>query len=537
MALLDSFLRLIDISQIVEYADRIELELTVQEIASVDCDFSEWLNAEVIGLTIDDQMCPEWSDIGSFHAELACQVILFKDSFIREFINKTTDINTAQYVFFSVAEFSNWLCGLPSPLDGAHPFHQRTSNVIWVHGLSQPHRGHKLAIIPLDYEGTIDFSSASCALPSDAEIRSQVHFLSNNPVRVDPFLFRLPDTSFDTVALKPLFVCYEKILGACLVKEYVSEDSVVVSGIKRLNLSLYRYNNQSTQLENIRALEEAVCWIYAERFQTRSLLLMDRISLDITENGNFIPEIYSHLEQALKQAKDRYEFVIKDRKEAHAKELSQLQKDIKVATDSHSAATNDLICGLFRDVLSSIFFVTLMLFPRLIGNKDILQGGLGAWLFYVLAMYLLVSVGIRIYAGWHSLKLSLRDIDYWQNTTRNHMSEAEFRKHVASRTKPYKRYYYYNALWIIIVYIILAVLVFRAPELLQDNKGLEVIVSGNSTSRDVSPQVSIEIPKTIVVEDQPQPITPANISKDSAQHISKKSDSSPVLKGGEAGSL
>ena len=418
---------------------------------------------------------------------------------------------------------------------GGLPFHQRKRNLVWVRGLDQCHRGHALAIIPLGHEGDIDFSSSFHALPSDTAIRSQVHFLSNNPVRVDPFLFRLPDTSFDTVALKPLFVCYEKILGACLVKEYVSEDSVVVSGIKRLNLSLYKDNNQNAQLSDIKVLEKAVCWVYDERSQTRSLLLMDRISLDITENGSFVPELYRHLGQALRQAKDRYEFVIKDRKEAHAKELSQLQKDIKVATDSYSAATNDLVCGLFRDALSSIFFVTLMLFPRLIGSKDILQGGLGIWLFYSLAVYLLVSVFIRIYIGLNSLKLSLRDIYYWQDTTRNHMSKSEFRKHVCSRTKPYQEHYCYNAMWIVSIYIVLAVLLFLAPEALKDNIGLETLDAAYPSVSNIDRMVPIKIPNANIGEGASQSVSPIDAGKESEENKLKKSVGSSAIKERDAG--
>ena len=254
---------------------------TPKEIKLLDCDLSEWLVAGVIRLANNGDMLNSWSEISSLHDDSRCHLNLSKARFIEEVIccdtDTDTDTDTAQYVFFSVSKFSNWLSELPSPLDGNHPFHQRKRNLVWVRGLDQCHRGHALAIIPLGHEGDIDFSSSFHALPSDTAIRSQVHFLSNNPVRVDPVLFSLPDGSFDNIVLKPLFVCYEKILGACLVKEYVSEDSVVVSGIKRLNLSLYKDNNQNAQLSDIKVLEKAVCWVYDERSQTRSGTVMSEL--------------------------------------------------------------------------------------------------------------------------------------------------------------------------------------------------------------------------------------------------------------------
>lgn len=144
---------------------------------------------------------------------------------------------------------------------------------------------------------------------------------------------------------------------------------------------------------------------------------MDRVSLDLIDNTSLIPSIYAHLANALEQAKDKYEFVIKDRKEAHAKELSDFQKDIKSATDGYSKSTNDLVSGLFKDALSAIFFLAIMLFSRLIGKEELLDSENVHWLFQTIAGYLIASPLIRIYFERQSLILALSDLSHWKNTT------------------------------------------------------------------------------------------------------------------------
>ncbi|WP_261927126.1 hypothetical protein, partial [Vibrio aestuarianus] len=106
-----------------------------------------------------------------------------------------------------------------------------------------------------------------------------------------------------------------------------------------------------------------------------------------------------------------------------------------------SKSTNDLVSGLFKDALSAIFFLAIMLFSRLIGKEDLLDSENVHWLFKILSTYLLFSPLIRIYFERQTLNLALGDVEHWKDTTRNHISHKEVKDLIDSRTKPYKCLY------------------------------------------------------------------------------------------------
>lgn len=509
MEQLGSLLRLISTTTSTDLEERLELSFRVSDLNSVTCDLSGWLDDEVLSLTIDGDLADSWSEINSAHADAECVINLLKNTFIEKVLKCNFD--ASKYVFFSVEGFTEWIERLPSPFNANHPFYRNPNNLIWVQSLDQPYIGANLSIVPLGHSIENFFSNRSNDLPSDEDIRSQVHFVSKDPVMVEPSRFKLPNEALQENSLKPFFRYYEMLLGACLVKEFFSLERVVVSGIKRLTLALSPDPEKDLSTEEIEVLEEAVRWVYAERSETRLLLLIDRVSLDLPENGSLIPSIYSHLTQALEQAQSRYEFVIKDRKEAHAKELSELQKDVKSATNSYSSATNDLVGGLLRDALSSIFILTIMLFSRLIGKENIFDKEQISWLFYGLAIYLILSVTTRIIVGKKSLKLSLDDISYWQNTTRNHMSDTEFKRHIDSRTEPYKKHYSRSTFGILIIYAILAILVSLAPSFLSKKEP-----EANQTTKN----------KIIQSETQEKPSIKTNI-KEKTKPIKSQQEESP----------
>jgi hypothetical protein len=237
--------------------------------------------------------------------------------------------------------------------------------------------------------------------------------------------------------------------------------------------------NHCCDLSKLAILESVVSWVYEERIQVRLLLLMDRLSLDLADNTSFIPSIYTHLANALEQAKDKYEFVIKDRKEAHAKEVSDFQKDIKLATDGYSKSTNDLVSGLFKDALSAIFFLAIMLFSRLIGKEELLDSENVYWLFRILAGYLLATPLIRIYFERQSLKLALGDLSHWKDTTRNHISHKDVSKLIDSRTAPYKGLYRKAMALVILSSIGLSIFAWNIPSILNHTVDLDTQAPSN----------------------------------------------------------
>lgn len=462
---LNSFLRLIQNSPgISEFDDRIEGNFKASALKLPEMDFNDWLKNEILGLKIGSEWVEEWNEIQSARDDESCLINLNKANFIQKVIK--ADTSASQFVFFSIGYFKKWLMEHESPFSAAHPLYKGEQNILWINGAQSEQTGFCLSVLPLGSQPEQLFSPIDATLPGNQEIRSHVHFVARDAVNIIPEVFRLPDSAFDSEYLKPFFLNYTKLLAACLVKEFYSEDNVVVSGLKRISLLLANNDESKITLDNIKLLENAVRWVYAEKTETRLILFMDRISLDLPEGGDMIPSIFEKINHALEQARYRYEFVIKDRQEAHAKELAGLQKDVKSATDGYSNAVNTIVSGLLKDGMSSVFVIAIGVLSRIVGQNDFLQSIQCHYLFRGLAIYLIISISVRLASNYSRLTLALNDIEYWKYTTRNHMSKDEVKQHIDSRTSPYKKYHDRWAIVTGLVYIFLSCLVWNLPDLM-----------------------------------------------------------------------
>lgn len=449
----------------VELEDRIEFSFSANRLDIGRCNLQQLLDVGAAVLTIDGDREESWVEIaGAKHAQ--CVVNLIKKKFIDRVIGR---VNDAENLFFlSLQSFGEWMGKLPPPFDAEHPFNKSDKTVLRLNGVDKVYVGERLSVAPLHNCPDVIFINRGYDLPSDEDIRAQVHVLSDYSVRIEPTNFRLPDEAAEEEHLKILFDLYQQVLASCLVKEFYSQDRVVISGIKRITTKLVSPDTE-IKLDNILLLEKSVRWVYAERVETRLLLLMDRLSLDIPDEHCLLPSLFSHLHSALEQAQWRYEFVIKDRKEAHAKELADLQKDIKSACEGYSKSANELVSGLSKDVLSSIFLLSVGLLSRLAGKDEFLQSDLFGLISKGLAIYLVVGMIIRVFIGYQGLRLALNDLLYWKNITRNHMSEMEFKTHVNDRAKPYKKFYCLSVLLVFFIHIILALFIWSMPSFFDSN--------------------------------------------------------------------
>lgn len=509
VAMLRAINKLQNISRPTELEGRIEFVFSALDLSLDGCDFQYLLDNDVAVLTIEGDREDEWSAIhGAKHAE--CIVTLDKTVFIDFFLSKID--GASNLLFFSIDAFQTWFSSLPSPFDASHPFNRSGKTVIWLNGLDDTYSGTCLSILPLEAPPESVFERDEIDLPGDESIRSQVHVLSDFTVKIEPVRFRLPDIAADEECLKPIFDCYQELLVSCLVKEFYTREKVVVSGIKRITTALSN-DEFEINLKQLLVLEECVRWVYAERTETRLLLLMDRLSLDLPEGSSLLPSLYSHLLQALEQAQWRYEFVIKDRKEAHAKELAGLQKDVKAASDGYSGAAHELVVGLLKDALSSIFLLSIGLLSRLAGREGFLESQLFAVLSKGLACYLLIGVIVRVAIGYQGLSLSFNDLMYWKDVTRNHMSKNEFQEHVTVRTRPYKLLYHQSAIGVFIVHLLLALFVWNLPDLFTNSSGSENSVLMEAQGKKVD-QVALKM-----MDQVPSVVTQITATQDSEKII------------------
>ena len=458
--------KLTSVGRTVELEDRIEFSFSANQLNVNHCNLQELLDSGTAVLAIDGDREDKWGEI-AFAQNAQCTVNLIKNLFIESVIGHVDD--ASNFFFLSLRAFEEWVSALPSPFHAEHPFNRSDKTIIWLNGIDQVYVGACLSVVPPHNRPEVLFTGGSYDLPSDENIRAQVHILSDYSVRIEPAHFRLPDEAVEEEHLQIFFDLYQQVLVSCLVKEFYSQDKVVISGIKRIKTGLTSPGAE-IKLDKILLLEDSVRWVYAERAETRLLLLMDRLSLDLPDESSLIPAIFSHLNQALEQAQWRYEFVIKDRKEAHAKELADLQKDVKAASDGYSRSANELVSGLLKDALSSIFILSIGLLSRLAGRDGFLESDLFGLLSKGLAVYLVIGVVVRVTIGYQGLSLALNDLMYWKIVTRNHMSHKEFKEHVESRTKPYKRLYCRSVVGVVAVHLVLALFVWNMPSVFTSKK-------------------------------------------------------------------
>ncbi|WP_133120266.1 MULTISPECIES: hypothetical protein [Pseudoalteromonas] len=456
-----------------ELDDRVEFTFQPSQIRTLENIGVSQLS--FLKLRWEGELQDDWSEFGRIPDDGNCKAVIRKKDILES--EASTDIpdRTHQMLFLSQDFYLNWLQKLTSEMFSKDScLNKSDSTVIWLGFGDLQIQGQRLCIISLGRQSSSIFkNNDSIAIPSSADIKAQTHFVGQAETICEPLNYRLPNDIEICALTQPFFNAYEQLLGVALSKEFLGSNDIIISGIKRLNMKLVD-ENHSCDLSQLTILESVVSWVYEERIQVRLLLVMDRLSLDLVDNTSLIPSVYTHLSNALDQAKDKYEFVIKDRKEAHAKELSDFQKDIKLATDGYSKSTNDLVSGLFKDALSAIFFLAIMLFSRLIGKEELLDSENIHWLFKILSGYLLVGPLIRIYFERQSLILTLSDLLHWKDTTRNHISHKDVSELIDTRTAPYKCLYRKAMSLVISFSIGLSIFAWNIPSILNHEAASEV---------------------------------------------------------------
>lgn len=223
-------------------------------------------------------------------------------------------------------------------------------------------------LITGDYDEPFD--SQIDSLPSDSLISNHVLLpngrnLSHN---VHEYLITFinkrkskPQTKYYNFAL--IYSC------ATLCGTFVNEldgTTVVIQGIKRIKIPIFN-DNTIVDLKLSLLLKDIVEWIYQDRddakIDIRRKLFLDRITLDIDYEQPLLNVLPLIAQNAFEQAKERYSFVMLERRDAYAKELAILLKDLKQQSELYSAKLRTFLSNLTRDVLAGILLVgfTLLL--------------------------------------------------------------------------------------------------------------------------------------------------------------------------------
>jgi len=165
----------------------------------------------------------------------------------------------------------------------------------------------------------------------------------------------------------------------------------------------------------------------------------------------------------LEQAKERYNFVILERRDQYVKELNSLLKDVKSQSELHATKIRNLLSNLLRDVLAAIVLVGFTLFSKVSDIVQLNESHLLVYIFTGLGIYYIVSIALQATIDLVDVWTSKQEMFYWENVTKELIPAGDFKKHVANSLR--SRVCGFSIIYPIIafIYLVLAVACFLFP--------------------------------------------------------------------------
>lgn len=366
---------------------------------------------------------------------------------------------------------------------------------IFIKSLAEAFGGPSLQFIPVDTE---DFAPPESLVifPDEKQVRSIVRVTSSNHLHLNPNSIALTWGNREQPEALPFMRFFMAVMSLCFAQEiYVRNDEVrvMVRGTKNLDSNLTPNWMFDISTKAVDDTATAISWMFQERVETRQRLLSDRLSLDITDNSSFISGVSEHINNALDQAKERYGFVILDRKDAYLKELKDVMKDVRTQADLYASKVRDLVSTLLRDVLAVLFLVGVSLIAKL-NTVEVATSVNSSQLFIffkVLAIYFLVSMVLQIISHTRDLVLAKNECERWLQLTHDYLTKEIVDENFTKPLSKRKNMFYIFAAVSIIIYLCLVGLSWNAEHVAKyySEKGsmikIEKAITDTSTAQTV----------------------------------------------------
>jgi hypothetical protein len=389
-----------------------------------------------------------------------------KNSLINGDIFGEPDIK--QVLFCNIEAFKTWANEInPFSLDN-NLFHSGRPVKVLVNGLSHAFGGPRIAVCPLAPPTLPELWLGSHKLPSDEELRTHIHVAANFNMRLEPSSFLLNWGCIDQEEADPFRRLCAITLSACLVQDFFDINHVVLNGAKRRSIPLVKSVDIPPTSKQLESLCQTIEWGFAENPETRILLIVDRLSLDVPEGDSFVHGIESRIKEALDHAKNKYRFVVLKRKDEHCKELTNIQKELRSLSDLYSQKVRSLLNGLLRDFLAALLLVSIGLFAKFIKDISVLLSPEAGILFKGLGVYFLFSIILQAWIHWKDLRVSENEMNFWtSDLTRNYMSLGELKELTEGSIKERRDSCYRQAAFITAMYLIIGLFALNLQTILR----------------------------------------------------------------------
>jgi hypothetical protein len=349
-------------------------------------------------------------------------------------IYKDPQSNFSCNFFCQTSQLGNWIDEL-NPFDPKNPFIEYSPIKIITNDLLNPIIGPNIRIIPSNSNSKNEvFPNEKYSLPDSEQINEMVHILTNEEICISPKNFTICKETVDCPLKRKLLKLSSLSLAASIVSEFHSEDKVVLDGIRLINITLSDSSDCFSESLNSNLIK-LIEWIYSEKIATRLKLFLHRLTLEINEKNTLIYELNIHLESALDEATQRYNFVILERKDKYIAELKDLLKDIRTQSDLYSQKIRNLLNNLLRDILAALILVGFTIFTKFSDNIQLDKEQLLNYVFTGLAIYYVISIIFQTVVDIVDVQVSKREMLYWKNTTKELLPEGDFIEHISKSLK------------------------------------------------------------------------------------------------------
>jgi hypothetical protein len=300
-------------------------------------------------------------------------------------------------------------------------------STIFIKGLQHAFGGPMLQVLPIGKPAAMQTGNKE--LPDENRVRELLHVISGDAVLLNPKAIAITWGRREQEEAAPFRRLAAAVAAMCLAQDIYLKDGViraVIRGTRRVDLDLVSNWDFDVPVEVLDEFLGAVAWVFQERIETRHKLLSDRLSLDISDNDTLVNGAAACLKYSLQQAKERYGFVILDRKDAYLKELRDVMKDVRTQADLYAGKVRELVNTLLRDVLAVLFLIGVSLVGRVntAGIATLVQTREVQLFFKVLAVYFVISIVLQLVNHLRDISLATSEIKQWQKLTHEYISEA-----------------------------------------------------------------------------------------------------------------
>ncbi|WP_329904169.1 hypothetical protein [Porphyromonas pogonae] len=396
--------------------------------------------------------------ITDFNAAEIWRLNINKNTILSSSIEPDNRIN----FFYSKIHFIEWI-KQTNPFNPEY-FANKEQCKIFVNGLKKSFGGAKIMVCGEN----CDFPVVDWGKYNEDIINHNIHIIGNSDIVIKPLNHYIAIGELNEES-KYFFRNSILILLASLSSDLYDTGRVILRGYRRLLMQLGRnYFGKEITKEYQEYLAIAVKWIYEEneRSDLRLKLLLERISLDIDITLPYIQGLFSIIQDATIQAKERYSFITYERKDQYFKELKELLRDIRTLSDLFSTKIRNILGNLLRDVLAALLLIGITQISKISEIKNLYQNNFLEYVFIAFGIYFIVSAILQFIVDSIDIIRSYNELSYWKDITREYMSKNDYKKHIKETLL--KRLWLSLPIYIIILllYIIIGIYCFKIPSYL-----------------------------------------------------------------------